>query len=134
LQSAFISEAEIKRVVDYLAGHYQGLAPHELSMGSDAPAEAGGTGPIFAATLDDEAVDESSGDDALYEQARGEVVKAGRASTSLLQRRLRIGYGRAARLIDILEERGVVGAADGSKPRQVLGASATGYGESANGA
>jgi hypothetical protein len=48
------------------------------------------------------------------------VVQTGKASTSLLQRKLRIGYGRASRLIDIMEEQGIVGPADGAKPRQVL--------------
>ena len=59
-------------------------------------------------------------DDDLYEDARVAVVEAGKASTSYLQRRLRVGYSRAARLIDMLEERGVIGPGDGSKPRQVL--------------
>jgi S-DNA-T family DNA segregation ATPase FtsK/SpoIIIE len=58
--------------------------------------------------------------DELYERAKEEVIRAGRASTSLLQRRLRIGYGRAARLIDLLEEKGVVAPAHGSAPRAVL--------------
>jgi S-DNA-T family DNA segregation ATPase FtsK/SpoIIIE len=48
------------------------------------------------------------------------VIEAGKASTSYLQRKLRIGYSRAARLIDLLEEKGVIGAADGSKPREIL--------------
>ena len=58
-------------------------------------------------------------EDELYEEAREAVIKAGKASTSLLQRKLRIGYGRACRLIDILEERGVVGPGDGAKGREV---------------
>jgi S-DNA-T family DNA segregation ATPase FtsK/SpoIIIE len=59
-------------------------------------------------------------DDDLYEDAKEAVIKAGKASTSLLQRKLRIGYGRACRLIDMLEEHGVVGPADGAKGREVL--------------
>ena len=61
-------------------------------------------------------------DDELYPQAKKTVVEAGKASTSYLQRKLGIGYARAAKLIDILEERGVVGPADGSKPRDIIGA------------
>jgi S-DNA-T family DNA segregation ATPase FtsK/SpoIIIE len=63
---------------------------------------------------------EELGDDELYELAVDIVMKTKKASASLLQRRLRIGYGRAARLLDILEERGVVGSADGARPREVL--------------
>jgi S-DNA-T family DNA segregation ATPase FtsK/SpoIIIE len=59
-------------------------------------------------------------DDALYQDAVRVVCEMGRASTSTLQRRLRIGYGRAARLIDIMEKDGIVGPADGTKPREVL--------------
>ena len=67
--------------------------------------------------------DEENGDsdDDLYEEAKAEVLKAGKASTSYLQRRLRIGYARAARLIDLLEERRVIGRGEGAKPREVLG-------------
>ena len=64
--------------------------------------------------------DFSVAEDPLYEEARGVVIEARKASASLLQRRLRIGYARAARLIDVLEERGVVGPADGAKPREVF--------------
>jgi S-DNA-T family DNA segregation ATPase FtsK/SpoIIIE len=59
-------------------------------------------------------------DDPLYNDAVRLVVEFGKASTSLLQRRLRIGYGRAAHLIDLMEQDGIVGAADGPKPREVL--------------
>src|ERR1700736_5385403 len=59
-------------------------------------------------------------DDALYQDAIRVVCDAGRASTSTLQRRLRIGYGRAARLIDLMEKDGIVGPPEGTKPREVL--------------
>jgi len=59
-------------------------------------------------------------DDDLYQDAVRVVLEAGRASTSTLQRRLRIGYGRAARLIDLMEKDGIVGPADGTRPREVL--------------
>ncbi len=58
-------------------------------------------------------------DDDLYEDAKEAVIEAGKASTSYLQRKLRIGYSRSARLMDMLEEKGVIGPADGSKPREV---------------
>jgi DNA segregation ATPase FtsK/SpoIIIE-like protein len=63
--------------------------------------------------------DEDGDDDELYEDAKEAVLEAGKASTSYLQRRLRIGYSRAARLIDMLEENEVIGPADGSSPRTV---------------
>jgi S-DNA-T family DNA segregation ATPase FtsK/SpoIIIE len=66
---------------------------------------------------------EGAGDDDLYNEAKEEVLRAGKASASLLQRRLRIGYARAARLLDILEDQGVVGPSDGAKPREVYGVS-----------
>ena len=76
------------------------------------------------ATADDEEVGEGSGaedvDDDLYQDAIRVVCEMGRASTSTLQRRLRIGYGRAARLIDLMEKDGIVGPPDGTKPREVL--------------
>ena len=56
----------------------------------------------------------------MYDEAVRIVVESGKASTSLLQRRLRLGYGRAARLIDLMEKDGIVSAPDGSKPREVL--------------
>ncbi len=59
-------------------------------------------------------------EDALYNDAVGVVVQAGKASASLLQRRMRIGYARAARLLDLLEGEGVIGPADGARPRDVL--------------
>ena len=60
------------------------------------------------------------GNDELFEDAVRLVLEFGKASTSLLQRRLRIGYGRAAHLIDMMERDGIVGPADGSKPREIL--------------
>ncbi|MCL6482363.1 MAG: DNA translocase FtsK [Firmicutes bacterium] len=74
-------------------------------------------------TADDVAVpetEEETFDDELYEEAVRIVCEMGRASTSTLQRRLRIGYGRAARLIDLMEKDGIVGPADGTRPREVL--------------
>jgi DNA segregation ATPase FtsK/SpoIIIE-like protein len=66
------------------------------------------------------AIDEDGSDD-LFEDAKTAVIEAGKASTSYIQRKLRVGYSRAARLLDMLEERGVIGPADGSRPREVLG-------------
>lgn len=111
LQSAFISEEEIKNVVNYLKKQSDSYGLDHLDLDSTSPSEGG----IFAGD-----VGGNDGDDELFQDAKAVVMEAGKASTSLLQRRLRIGYGRAARIMDILEENGVIGPADGSKPREVL--------------
>jgi S-DNA-T family DNA segregation ATPase FtsK/SpoIIIE len=119
LQNAFVSEAEVKKIVDFIAGHNDAEVPVEIvpaQQGSDGvglgSAASGGSGGGFG---DDEEID-----DDMYQQARAAVIEAQKASTSYLQRKLRIGYARAARMIDILEERGVIGPGDGAKPREVL--------------
>jgi S-DNA-T family DNA segregation ATPase FtsK/SpoIIIE len=113
IQSAFISEAEVKKVVKFLNDKYKDLAPEEISLTADRENEPNAIFESLSET-DDEP------DDDLYEEALAEVRKAGKASTSYLQRRLRIGYARAARLIDLLEQRGIIGAGEGAKPREVL--------------
>ena len=77
------------------------------------------TGKTYGAALYDLAAEEALCDE-LLEQAIAVVVEAGLASTSLLQRRLKVGYARAARLVDEMEEKGIVGPFEGSKPRKVL--------------
>ncbi len=86
-------------------------------VGLDLSQEPKEKNSIFSAGLDEEELGE---DDDLYEEAREEVIKAGKASTSYIQRKLRVGYARAARLVDLLEERGVIGPADGARPREVI--------------
>lgn len=113
IQSAFISETEVKKVVKYLADSWGDEVPHEINFDAKGSEE----GPNAFGSLNDD--DE---DDELYEEAREAVIRAGKASTSYLQRKLGVGYARAARLIDILEERGVVGKGEGAKPREVFGA------------
>jgi DNA segregation ATPase FtsK/SpoIIIE, S-DNA-T family len=111
LQCPYISESEVKKVAEYLVKNYEDEVPTDINMESVQEKNV-----IFDSLIggDDDV------DDDLYEDAREEVIKAGRASTSYLQRKLRVGYARAARLIDILEEKGVIGPGDGAKPRDVL--------------
>jgi len=113
LQAPYITEGEVKAIVKHIATSYEGTLPDEIDFGGEN-SHAGGAGALFSSTFDDEE------DDELYTEARQAVTDAGKASTSYLQRKLRIGYARAARLMDILEENGVIGPADGSKPREVL--------------
>ncbi len=121
LQSAFISEGEVKKVVKYLADAYKDEAPAEITLtaGSISADKS-----IFESTLGGDMYAQhdsaESDDDEMYEEARACVVEAGKASTSYLQRKLKLGYARAARLMDVLEERGVIGPGDGAKPREVL--------------
>ena len=115
IQSAYISEAEVKNVVKFLIANAADDLPNELDLTEKAVADKN---VLFDSIVDGEGVD----DDELYEDAKNAVIEAGKASTSYIQRKLRIGYSRAARLMDILEERGVIGAADGAKPRSILGA------------
>ena len=114
LQNAFISEDEVKKVVKYLADAYKDEVSEEIALSAQSisPDKS-----IFESTLDSEDVED---DDEMYEEARACVIEAGRASTSYLQRKLKLGYARAARLMDKLEERGVIGPGDGAKPREVL--------------
>ncbi|OGI57599.1 hypothetical protein A3B85_00810 [Candidatus Nomurabacteria bacterium RIFCSPHIGHO2_02_FULL_37_13] len=113
LQSAFISETEVKKVVKYLSDEYRDEVSEEITLTSGS---ISADKSIFESTLDD---DEEI-DDEMYEEARACVMEAGKASTSYLQRKLKLGYARAARLMDKLEERGVIGPGDGAKPREVL--------------
>ena len=110
VQSAFISETEVKKVVKYLQDEYKDELPQDELVMTETH---GGTGSIFeSGELED--------DDELYEEARLAVLEAGKASSSYLQRKLKVGYARAARLIDMLEERGVIGPGEGAKPREIL--------------
>ena len=115
IQTAFISEGEVKKVVSYIKSHNVGdLSSIDLG-GSSTNGDHTDVIGLTHGTGDDDDID-----DDLYEDARVAVAEAGRASTSYLQRKLKIGYSRAARLMDVLEERGIIGPADGSKPREVL--------------
>lgn len=111
VQSAFISEQELKKVVDYLINNYKDEIPSEIDLSPQAVADKNA---IFDASLEDEP------DDELYEEAKQTVMETGKASTSFLQRKFSIGYARAARLIDLLEEKGVIGPGSGAKPREVF--------------
>jgi len=102
VQGAYVSEAEVKKITDFIKE--QGLVDYK-------------EGSAFLETPEDNEEEES---DALFAEAVDLVVRTGSASISLLQRRFRIGYTRAARLIDDLERRGIVGPFEGSKPREVL--------------
>ncbi|HSX14503.1 MAG TPA: DNA translocase FtsK 4TM domain-containing protein [Candidatus Saccharimonadales bacterium] len=109
VQGALIQTKEVNAVNGYLRSQREPQYNEEVTS---QPVKLGtsGRGSHF----------EETGDDDLFEQAAETVIRSGKASASLLQRRLRVGYARAARLLDLLEERGVVGPPDGARPRDVL--------------
>lgn len=111
IQSAFISESEVKKVVEWLADNY------ESDNESIALEEQSGVASIID-TLEGSEANEDLDD--LFDEARSVVISAGKGSTSYIQRKLGVGYARAARIMDQLEEQGVVGPENGSKPREVL--------------
>lgn len=109
IQCAYISEKEVETLVEYLRRQ---AAPVYTAQPVDAPGAGGG--PAGAGGEGDNTEDD------LFEDAVRLVVTTRRASTSMLQRKFSIGYTRAARLVDMMEERGIVSALDGAKPREVL--------------
>jgi len=112
LHAPFVTEKEIAAVVEFWRS--QAAAEYEQKF-LEAPKEEREDNGLEGSEEDGEGEH-----DPLFEDAVKLVVEFGKASTSLLQRRLRIGYGRAAHLIDLMEREGIVGAADGPKPREVL--------------
>lgn len=103
IQGAFVSEKEVKGVTDFVKSQGEPEYDEEiLAQPTKGNSDLGAP------------------DDEMFIDAADCVVRAGKASASLLQRRLRIGYARAARLLDLLEERGIIGPADGARPRDVL--------------
>ncbi|MBV9761680.1 MAG: DNA translocase FtsK 4TM domain-containing protein [Acidobacteriaceae bacterium] len=109
VHGAFVTEAETIRVVDFWKE--QAMPEYDDTFLIAPPAEDG----------DEEGADIPEGEqDPMYEDAVRVVVEMGKASTSTLQRRLRLGYGRAARILDVMQRDGIIGPPDGSKPREVL--------------
>ena len=103
LHGAFVSDDEVNGVTDFV--REQASPVYEAQISAD---EGGGL------TIDEDEYDE------LYDEAVAFVCEAGKASSSMIQRKFKIGYNRAARIIDVMEQEGVIGAADGARPRQVL--------------
>ena len=107
IQGCFITDDEINRVIEYVCG--QQRAQYDDSLNRAIEEEHN---PVSG--------DKESFDDPLYNEIYEFAVETGKISASLIQRRFRLGYNRAARIIDLLEERGIIGPQNGSKPREVL--------------
>jgi DNA segregation ATPase FtsK/SpoIIIE, S-DNA-T family len=106
IHGAYISEAETVQIVDYLKK--QGAASYDNSVVKEVETETD------KLQQGDEDADER------YDEAVAIVCESGQASISMVQRRMRIGYNRAARLIELMEKNGIIGPADGARPREVL--------------
>ena len=113
IQGCFVSDREVNAVIDYVKSQVDGQ-PDQRQQEILARIERSETGGGSAKD------DSSNGGDELLMDAIELVIDSGKASVSMLQRRFRIGYNRAARIVDIMEEMGVVGPQDGSSPRKVL--------------
>jgi S-DNA-T family DNA segregation ATPase FtsK/SpoIIIE len=131
VQGVFVSEEEVKRVVDFIKTQkfekIEDSLEDEIDIAETPVRDREGNGEVVTSyaggdKLDFADVSSSDHEDPLYEEAKKIILQAGKASSSLLQRRLRVGYSRAARLVDMLEEHGIIGPADGAKPREVLAA------------
>ncbi len=121
LQSAYISESEVKSVVKFIADEYRdeimdqiNLTPNQAEPASDAVFNSMNT------MMEEDSIED---EDEYLEDAKNIVLTMNKASTSFLQRKLGIGYSRAAKLIDQLEQKGIVGPQHGTKPREIYGAS-----------
>jgi S-DNA-T family DNA segregation ATPase FtsK/SpoIIIE len=110
LQGAFISDDEIRRVVEFLTSKYE---PAEYDTSVTERSSSSETRFTNGIPVEDDS-------DPMIPAAKEEILRAGKASASLLQRRLKVGYARAARLLDLLEQEGFIGPGDGAKPREIL--------------
>ncbi len=109
IQGNFISDQEIERVINYVSNEQAASYDESLTqMSSDSISDSNVRG------------ERNADDDPLYNEIVEFAIESRKISASLLQRRFRLGYNRAARIVDLLEERGVIGPANGSKPREVL--------------
>ena len=111
MQGSFVSDEEVQKVVDYTIKQQKAQYDEKFTNLTSSPA---GSQSASYDSKDDKY------DDPLYNEVVDFVIKSGKTSASLLQRKYRLGYNRAARMIDLLEERGIVGPPNGSKPREVL--------------
>ena len=113
IQGAYVSEEEIQKLVDYTISQQKAIYDESLTVDKSSGSSS------VSNEADGYASDEEY-DDPIYNEVVDFAVSTGKISASLVQRKFRLGYNRAARIIDLLEERGIIGPANGSKPREVL--------------
>ena len=121
MQGCYIDETEVQRVIDFVksngSAEYNDEVQQEIEQRA---AQSGKGGGAAAAAAGPAAQSENEEGDELLPAAVDVILELGMASVSMLQRRLKLGYARAARIVDEMEERGIVGPFEGSKPRQLL--------------
>ena len=113
IQGAYVSEEEIQKLVDHSISQQKAIYDESLTIDKSS-------GSSSVSSADDGYVSDDEYDDPIYNEVVDFAVSTGKISASLVQRKFRLGYNRAARIIDLLEERGIIGPANGSKPREVL--------------
>lgn len=113
IQGAYVSDEEIQAIVDYTISQQKAIYDESLTIDRGSSSGSGSAG-------DDNYESSDEYDDPLYNEIVDFAVRTGKISASLIQRKYRLGYNRAARIIDLLEERGIIGPQNGSKPREVL--------------
>lgn len=112
IQGAFVSEEELQKIVDFTISQQKACYDESITMDNSS---SGGED-----NYNDGYVSEEEYDDPLYNEIVDFAIRSGKISASLIQRKYRLGYNRAARIVDLLEERGIIGPQNGSKPREVL--------------
>ena len=113
VQGAYVSDEELEKIVDYTVSQQKAMYDERFMDLTSSAKEQGNAGGGIKEV-------EEEYDDPLYNDIVEFVITQGKASASLLQRRFKLGYNRAARIVDLLEERGIIGPQNGSKPREVL--------------
>jgi S-DNA-T family DNA segregation ATPase FtsK/SpoIIIE len=112
IQGAYVTEGEIEKVASFIRDNNRNIAEETQPVSFENGAAGNGEN-LFNEYLEDE-------EDELYNEAVRVVVEAKKASASLLQRRLKVGYARAARLLDLMEANDIIGPGEGAKPREVF--------------
>jgi len=122
VQGCFVSDGEVQKVVNFVKQQLEGGADYNDAVWEEIERNAAnaGRGKRKGGGMLDAANDSDNDEDPMFDSAAEVVINAGMASTTMLQKKLKLGYARASRLVDMLEERGVVGPPEGSKPRKVL--------------
>lgn len=120
VQGCFVSDGEVEKVAEYVKEHYNADYDQQVLSEIEKKAQQTGKKPVASSVSDPDPSDEEMEGDEMLPAAVDVILETGQASVSMLQRRLKLGYARAARIVDEMEEKGIVGPFQGSKPRAIL--------------